>query len=94
MTPRPPFISFIKKQEKWYGMASLSHPFKPDDSPNPPPTSPMHPRRPVSIKNPLQMNAHSSTWPILGQHPSICESADVVGVMTKIQFPNTQLGGW
>ena len=24
MTPRPPFISFIKKQEKWYGMPSLS----------------------------------------------------------------------
>ena len=24
MTPRPPFISFIKKQEKWSGMASLS----------------------------------------------------------------------
>ena len=24
MTPRPPFISFIKKQEKWSGVASLT----------------------------------------------------------------------
>ena len=23
MTPRPPFINFIKKQKKWYGMPSL-----------------------------------------------------------------------